>query len=47
MTTWRMDLRVLIGMALLDTDQEDGVHRTPVGGDQKTDVNTPSGQSSA
>ena len=45
MEGWTYD--VLIGMALLDTDQEDGVHRTPVGGDQKTDVNTPSGQSSS
>ena len=30
-----MDLRVAIGMELLATDQADGVHRTPVGGDQK------------
>ena len=46
MTTWKMDLCVLRGMALLDYEREDGVHRTPVGGDQKTDDYTPSGQSS-
>ena len=35
MTTWMVDLRVAIGMELLATDQADGVHRTPLGGEQK------------
>ena len=30
-----VDLRVAIGMELLATDQADGVHRTPLGGEQK------------